>query len=438
MKTITIPEIIDTQYKQYSLYVVEQRAIPYIMDGLKPVQRRALWTALNSFKNEKVKVVKLAGSTLSLHPHGSTAVEEAISNMAQKFCAANNEVYFDGYGAFGSKIVGPGNGIGAARYVSVKLSDTFNKILSHDQDLIKFKPSYDDMDKEPVCFLPLIPNILLNPTQGIAVGFACNILPRKKEDIIHCQLNYLNGKDFHEPKVFYEGFKGTINKIDSTTWESVGVFERKGNKLIISELPIGFTREKYISILDTLEEKSIITSYVDECTSEFLFSINMKSDLNLTDVEIVDKFKLKNTLNENLNVIYFDGKVKKMDVKQIIKDFTDYRFAFYLNRYKKQAMENKQEFDFKKDLLKVITTGLFKKFPDLNKKEIEKLLVESEIQEKNIQRIIQVPIYRFGKDEVDKLKAELQDIKSKLELLIKLCKDEDLRKTEYVKELKNI
>lgn len=436
MKTISIPELIDTQYKEYSMYVIESRAIPYLIDGLKPVQRRGLWVATKLARHDWVKVSKLAGSTMSLHPHGNTSIEDAISSMAQDFCGSNNIPFFYGKGAFGSKITGPGNGIGAARYVSVKLSENFNNIMGSDIELVQMKPNYDDTEQEPVAFNPLVPTILLNPTQGIAVGFACNILPRKLSDVIHCQLAHLDGKGFHEPKVYFEGFKGEIKKIQDNAWETRGVFTRSGRKLTITELPIGTNRESYVRVLDILEEKDIISSYADDCTSEFLFTVNLK--IEMTDEEIYEKFRLTSTLNENITVIGFDGKVHKMTVTDIIKEFTDKRFGVYLKRYKKMFVENKDEFEFKRDLLKVITKGIFKKFPDLSREKIKELLLENEIQEKNVNRIIQVPIYRFGKDEIDKLKKELADLKIYLESLVKLCKDDELRRNEYKKELKAI
>lgn len=438
MKTIEIPELIDTQYKEFSMYVIESRALPYIVDGLKPVMRRGLYIGSKMAKTDWVKVAKLAGSCMSLHPHGNTSIEDTISGMAQDFSGTNNVPYFLGKGAFGSKIMGPGNGIGAARYVSVKLSENFTKVMGADFDLIDMKPNYDDTEKEPVAFLPIIPTVLLNPMQGIAVGFACNILPRKMSDVIHCQQAHLEGKGFHEPKVHYEGFLGEIKKISDNVWETRGVFTKSGRKLTITELPIGINRESFIKILDSLEEreKPIITSYQDDCTDKFLFTVNLKEDL--TEAEIYEKFKLTANLTENITIIGFDGKVKKMTVTDIIKQFTDYRFKVYIKRYKKLFYENRDEYEFKKDLLKVIVKGLFKKFPELSKEKIKEYLLENEIQEKHIARIIQIAIYRFGKDEVERLKEELQELKKYIENLIELCKDENLRKDEYKKELKAI
>ena len=436
MRTLTITQLIDTQYRDFSLYTLEHRALPYLIDGLKPVNRRLLWIAYRSFKNEKVKVAKLAGATLSIHPHGSSPAEDACSNMAQRFSGATNINYFDGYGAFGSKIAGPGNAIGAARYVSVKLSENFHKIMGVDLDIVQTVPGYDDVEHEPVSFFPIVPTVLLNPLQGIAVGFACTILPRKLEDLVHCQLAHLNGKGFHEPQPHYDGFRGTITKTGDNSWETKGVFSKSGRKLTITEVPIGYTRESYIRVLDTLEEKEIITSYTDECTDEFLFSVNLKSDLN--EQEIYEKFKLIGSLSENLTVIDFDKKVRKMTITEVIKEFTDQRFTIYFKRYLHEFQTNKADFEFKRDLMKVIKKGLFKKFPDLKKTEIAELLKENEIKPDNIQRIIQTPIYRFGKEEVEKLEEELKVLKEILERLVLLCKNPDLRKVEYVNELKAI
>lgn len=435
IRQLEIPQLIDTQLKVFSHYVIEERAIPSVYDGLKPVQRRGLWMGQKYAKTEWMKVSKLAGITMSLHPHGDTSISDAISNMAQNFTGSNNVSYFDGKGAFGSKIVGRGNGIGAARYVSVKISEAFQKIMSTDIELVKLKPSYDDNDVEPVHFLPIVPTVLLNQVQGIAVGFATNILPRGLKDIIHCQLQILDGKSFHEPKVSFKDYAGKIEKSENG-WRTEGVYKKDGRKLVITELPIGYTREKYVKILDTLEEKEIISSYTDECTDEFLFNVSLKQDLS--NDEILEKFCLYDVLSENINVIGFDGKIRKMTVTEIITEFTQWRLKIYFERYKKQFLEGKADFEFKADLLKVMVKGLFKKFPDLKKEEIAELLTDNGIKKEHISRIIQTPIYKFGKEEIDALRKELEEKKKYLENLVKLCKDENLRKEAYKQELKEI
>jgi DNA gyrase/topoisomerase IV subunit A len=133
-----------------------------------------------------------------------------------------------------------------------------------------------------------------------------------------------------------------IEKVSDNIWKTYGVFEKKGKQVIITELPIGYDRESYIKVLDSLEDKEIVSSFVDECTESFRFIVDLKVDL--TDSEIYEKFKLSETLNENLNVIDFDGKIKNLNVSDIIKNFTDYRLKLYLRRYKKQFFDLKDQF----------------------------------------------------------------------------------------------
>lgn len=433
MRQLDIPDLLETQYKTYSYYVLESRAIPHIVDGMKPVQRRALFSAMKLCYNDPVKVVKLSGYTMQYHPHGDVSISDSICNMAQRFVGATNVNWFDGKGAFGSRL---SNICASPRYISVKLSKNFKDIIDIDNDLIEMVSSYDDCSKEPKNFLPLIPTVLLNPIQGIAVGFACDILPRKLKDVVHCQLAYLEGKGFREPAPYYDGFKGEIVKLEENVWQTRGIFKKDGKRLIITELPIGYNREKYIQILDNLEELDIISNYTDDCTSEFHFTITLKVDM--TEDLIYEKFKLTSNLNENINVIWFNGKIKKITVTEIIKEFTDFRIKIYLKRYKKLFVINKDEFEYKRDLLKVMIKGYFKQFPSLSKEEIKKFLLENDIMEKNIARIIQTPIYKFGKDEIVALRTELENLKKYLENVVQLCKSEELRKVQYIKEIKEI
>ena len=297
---MNISDIIESQYKPFSYYVIESRAIPKIADGLKPVERRSLWAAKKVASKEWCKVSKLAGSTMSNHPHGNASIEASISSMAQQFAGANNVTFFDGKGTFGSKITGSGNGIASARYVSVKLSDNFYKYFDVDSDLIPLVPNYDETDKEPDYFLPIIPAVLLNPITGIAVGFACEILPRNIDEVKKAQIAYLQGKKLHSLTPYYEGFQGEIFKNTEGGWASKGCWQVSGTKLHISELPIGYTRESYVDLLDTLDERGIVKNYTDNCKDGFNFDIVLTQPL--TEEDLIYKFKLTNNLNENITL----------------------------------------------------------------------------------------------------------------------------------------
>lgn len=436
-----ISEILETDYKDYCHYVIESRALPKITDGLKPVQRRSLWVA-KKFAKSWTKVSKLAGATMGIHPHGDTAIQDSISNMAQDFAGANNVCFFDGDGSFGSRITGPGKGIASARYVSVRLSESFHNLFDVDSNLINMLHSYDETDVEPESFLPLVPAVLLNPLQGIAVGFACNILPRKKEDLQKAQIAYLSGKSIRRRKFvpYYEGFRGTIEPgEEGHQWICTGVYEKvDGRTLKITELPIGLNREQFVSHLDKLEESDYIKGYLDNCKDDFEFVVKMKEIPE--EAEILKKFKLQCTLHENLTVIGFDGKtvLEKLEVADVVEQFTDWRFGFYLERFKKSLSETDDSLEFKKALLLVIEKGLFKKFPNQKKTEIIKCLKDQNIKNEHIKKIMMIPIYKFGMDEVAKLKEEIKNLQKEKEELEELVKSKDKRIEVYIKELKKI
>lgn len=429
-------EIIQTQYKDFCHYVIESRALPRLSDGLKPVERRALWSGKKAAK-DWCKVSKLAGITMSNHPHGNVSIENCISSMAQNFCGSNNVPFFEGDGSFGSRLTGPGNGCASARYIAVRLSDNFYKYFDIDSDLINTVENYDSTDKEPDTFLPIVPAVLLNPTSGIAVGFACSICPRNIEDVKKAQIDYLNGKKLKPLKPYFEGFKGHIIKNADGAWATKGVWEKTGKKLIITELPIDYNRESFVSLLDKLEEKEnpILSGYIDNCRDDFNFEINLTEDMS--DDEINLKFKLTTNLNENITLIGFNNKVlEKLTDTQVIEQFTDWRFKFYLERFKRQLNTANEDLEFKKALLLVITSGIFKKFPEMKKAEIIKVLQEKKIKNPNIVKIMQIPIYKFGKDEIVKLEDQIKDLEKNKNELDVLVKSEDKRKQVYIEELR--
>jgi DNA topoisomerase-2 len=437
-----ISDIIEEQYKPFCRYVIESRALPKISDGLKPVQRRSLWCGKKIAK-DLTKVAKLAGYAMSLHPHGNTSIEDSIGSMTQDFAGTNNVPFFKGKGSFGERINGPGNGIASARYVAVKLSENFHNIFGIDNDLINMVPNYDETDVEPECFLPLVPTVLLNPIQGIAVGFACNILPRNLDEVKKIQIAYLEGKnvDHKKPVPFYNGFKGTITKGEEVDkWLCGGIFTRLNNTTIqITEIPIGTNREQYVSLLDKLEESEYISEYQDNCTGDFDFTVKLCKP-EPDDEVLIGMFKLRTNLNENITLIGFDGTsvLEKVTAVDVIQKFTDWRFGFYLTRFTMLLDQTDDELEFKKSLLMVITKGLFKVFPSQKRSEIVSDLQSHKIKNVHINKILQIPIYRFGKDEVEKLQEEIKALEVEKKEYTILVNSKPKRVERYIKEIKNV
>ena len=176
-------EQVDSDQLKYSRYVCDSRAIPNAIDGLKPVQRRILWTMLQSkAKDHFTKTTKVAGMVMAYHPHGNASIEDAIASMVQGHVFANNYPLLEGEGTFGDAL--DPKAIASARYTEVRLSSFAHDIgLFEELPDISFLPNYDETEKEPVYFCPKLPLILLNPTLGIATGFRCNFPGRKINDV---------------------------------------------------------------------------------------------------------------------------------------------------------------------------------------------------------------------------------------------------------------
>ena len=249
------------QRRSYSMYTLQSRAIPAITDGLKAGGRRSLWTARDG---KKYKTATLAGGVMPLHPHGECS--GAINTLAAPY--GNNIPLFKGDGAFGT-LINP-TAYGASRYTGVSTSLFSNEVLFKDIEVVPMTENYDSTLEEPVHFLPLIPVALLNPSEGIAVGFATNILPRTLDDIIAVQLAHLKGKKcsvaltpkftplnaishHHEETVggiaYY--FSGELTRKDTTT-------------LVITRLPYGQTHDKVTKKIDDLMEQGVVMDSTDD------------------------------------------------------------------------------------------------------------------------------------------------------------------------------
>ena len=189
----TITEYLDRDYREYAKYVIENRAIPSVIDGLKPTQRKVIYVADKIWKSgseKPYKVFQLTGRIAAdaHYHHGDGSLNSAIIGMAQKF--KNSMPLLEEIGQFGS-LRSPE--AGAPRYVSTRLHPNF-RLLYKDFELLS--PRMEEGSQiEPEYFLPILPTVLLNGSSGIAVGFATNILNRNPLDLIDCCLKELTGND---------------------------------------------------------------------------------------------------------------------------------------------------------------------------------------------------------------------------------------------------
>ena len=425
IRETSITNFLSKEYKEFAMYSIEGRAIPSVIDGFKPTQRKIIHISNQVWRtgNEKTKkVFQLAGvvADQAYYHHGNASLENAIITMAQRF--KNNAPLLEEEGQFGS-LRSPQ--AGAPRYIGTKLNENF-KLLYKDSELLEHKEEEGELI-EPKFFLPIIPTVLINGSSGIAVGFASNILNRDVKSIIECCQKLLGDKKISEVKPSLVGFTGdyTQDLENNKKWYIRGKFTRANTSTVkISELPPSLTYEKYEEILDKLVDDKLIVSYDDNCKDNIDYTIKFtRSDLEkLDDDRLVKLLKLEETSTEIYSTL--DESVKLMifeSTTDIIEYFVNFRLTYYHKR--KQFLLDKLNRELKilsnkGRFIKAIIDG------KLKVNNVAKAQIIEGIESLGLDKIddsydylLRMPIYSLTKEIYDKLK---EDFKIKKEEIVKL------------------
>lgn len=437
MKTRSTEYLLECR-KDYSLYIMRSRSIPSVTDGMKSAHRRVLWTARNG---EKWKTASLAGACLPIHPHA--APDDAINTITAPY--GNNIPLFKGYGAFGT-LLEPKE-YGASRYTSVKISKFSEEVVLRDIEIIPMMENYDSTLLEPEYFLPLIPLVLLNPTEGIAIGFATNILPRSLEDIIESQLLYLTKKEIPEdilPNFIPLNSKSHCSDVTERgrCYHFNGEFERTSATTIkITKLPYGQLHTKVISKLDAEMDTGInIVDYTDSSRDIIDITVRFKKGVlrDLNDEEVLRLCNLTIKHNENLNVLDFSGQsILSTNPIEVIKLFTEWRLTWYKIRYQRLydlLLADLQRYLDIKTAIEKNVGGIARKVA--SRSELKEFLEAIKIV--NIDYIADLPVYRFTEEEKLKNQAKIDEANKQLAIYNKLLESEQLRKNVYIAELQEI
>lgn len=248
---------------EYASYVIKDRAIPDIEDGLKPVQRRILHTMIEIDDGRFNKVANVVGSTMKYHPHGDQSIYTALVNLA------NYDLFIDKQGNYGNFMTG--DGPAAARYIECRLLPFAKKVL-YNPEITEYVESYDGRSKEPVVFPAKIPVVLIQGAEGIAVGMSTKILPHNAHEVIDAQIAAIKGESFE----LYPDFPGG-GIMDVSDYQdglgSVAVRAKldtsNAKKIVIEELPFGVDSEKMIkSIEDAIKKGRLKIQSVNDFTAD--------------------------------------------------------------------------------------------------------------------------------------------------------------------------
>lgn len=425
-----VRDFFDTEYLDYAKYVVESRAIPSVIDGFKPTQRKIIHAAANKVwktgGEKPMKVFQLAGvvASTTFYHHGNGSLEGAIIGMAQDF--KNSMPLFQGIGQFGS-LRSPE--AGAPRYIGVKLNNNF-KLLYKDFELVD--PQFEEGEEiEPKFFLPIIPTVLLNGSSGIAVGFATNVLNRNPVDLINACLDVLNEKKrLKELKPWIRNFQGTYEKAPDAerSWLYRGRCEVKNTTTVeITEIPPGQTYEKYETHLNSLIEKNILVSYDDNSSGQvnyvLKFTRQVLADL-MAKGRLEDALKMQERESENLTVLDEFGKLKIFDnAEEIVRYFVDFRLTYYEKRKTYLIGELQRELKILSNRARFIK-GIIEEKIKVNKVEKQKIIEALKAQkfdevDGSYNYLLNMAIYSLTLEryqellkQVETKKAELEQIKA--------------------------
>ena len=421
----TISDFLANEYKEFAMYVVEGRAIPSVIDGFKPSQRKIIHVANQIWKtgNEKtLKVFQLSGKVASdcFYHHGDASLSNAIITMAQSF--KNNASLLEEDGQFGS-LRSPQ--AGAPRYIGTKLSDNF-RLIYKDFELLEYKEEEGE-SIEPYFFLPIVPTVLLNGSSGIAVGFASNVLNRDIKSIIDACVKVLADKNPGEVKPSLNGFIGEFiqDSENNKRWMIRGKFDRANTSTVkISELPPSMTYEKYEELLDKLVDDKLIVSYDDNCKDNIDYTIKFtRVDLEkLDDEKLIKLLKLEESSTEIFSTLDENGKLMIFEnTSDIIKYFVNFRLKYYHKR--KQFLLDKMNRELKilsnrGRFIKAIIDG------KLKVNNVAKAVIIEGIEAMGLDKIddsydylLRMPIYSLTKEMYEKIKEDFLAKKEEIKIL---------------------
>lgn len=437
LKSKSITEFLGEEYKEYSMYVIENRAIPSVIDGFKASQRKVMYAASMIWKNgndKDLRVFQFAGRVASdtYYHHGNVSLEDTIVGMVQKF--KNNAPLLLDDGQFGD-LRSPK--AAASRYIGTKLSPNF-KLIYKDSELLEHK--YEDGNKiEPKYFLPIIPMVLVNGTSGIAVGFKTMILNRNIKDVCEGVISHLKGKKIKTlvPSTYDFSGEFEVDPENNKRWISKGRYTIDKNKVHITELPPSESHESYEEYLDKLCDSKKIMSYVIKDRASISIEIKFKE---LPTIENIDKLlRINQPITEIFNTLDEHGKLKIFDsAEEILKYFTDYRLEKYNIRKEHKVNKLNRQLLVLNNKLKFIELIIKGKIKVNN---VKRDLIIEQIVNNGIEKVddsysylINIPIYSLTVESIESIKKEISDIEKDLEETI--AKDIKELYIEEVEELK--
>lgn len=410
-------------FLDYASYVIKDRAIPDIIDGLKPVQRRILHTLFEMDDGKFHKVANVVGHAMRYHPHGDASIGDALVNLA------NMNLFIDKQGNFGNIMTG--DEAAAPRYIECRVLPFAKKVL-YNPELTEMVDSYDGRNKEPVTFPAKIPVVLVQGTEGIAVGMSTKILPHNLIEIISAMEAVLKGETFELYPDFPTGGLMDVSSYANGTGKVLvraKLETRDPKRIVIEELPFGVTTDKMIkSIEDAAKKGKIKIASISDYTADKV-SIEITLARNTYSNDVVDALFAYTACEQSISVnplVIKDNVPTVMTVdemvhfhaKHLVEVLTlelEFEKGHLLDRLHSRTLERifVEERIYKRieqkktqeEVEKAVITG-FKPFEDQ---------LIREVTQEDVERLLKIPIRRISLFDIEKNKADIEEINAAIE-----------------------
>jgi len=413
------------EYLQSASYV-SFRMLSSVVDGFKNGARKIIYTVDKHNIYSDIKVSQLGSKVAeeTSYLHGEQSLYGAIVALAQTFAGSNNLNMLQPEGNFGNRFI---QEAAAGRYIYTRKSKYFDLILHKDDRDILINQTFEGEQIEHKYYVPIVPLILINGSEGIGNGFAQKIFQRDEKEIIKILEDYLKGKKFPKsigPKV--KGFGGSINLLEDGKLQIVGSLQIVNtNTIKITDVPFTYDLQGYLKVLTALEDKKIIKGFIDKSENDvYEFEIDCTRDFvsKTTKEEFLEIFKLVKKVTENFTCIDENNAVIEFENEiQLLQHYIKIRLNYYSLR-KKSLLEklksNQILLSNRVAFIKGIVDGTII-VGNKTKTEIEKQLIKAKIKkiEDSYEYLYKMSIYSLTKEKYEELSTQLEsNIKSQTEL----------------------
>ena len=418
VERLNISDFIHKDLVNFSLADLK-RSIAHVSDGLKPSQRKVLYACFAKNLTSEMKVAQLAAyvSEKTSYHHGEVSLADTIVKLAHNFMGSNNINLLEPCGQFGTRLMG-GKDASQTRYIFTKLTKSARTLFDAKDDPVLKYLDDDGKQIEPEYYVPILPTVLVNGTEGIGTGFSSYIPPFNPEDICANINRVIDGENIVPMKPWFDKFKGRVFSNDEGFWVTEGVWTQAGNKIKITELPPGRWTQEYKEYLDTLMDKKNIANYVNNSTTENVdFVIE-----GYTGKDIVKDFKLQKTFHiSNMHLFHPTRGIHKYESpEEILTDFVKIRTETYKKRKSYLIHVLKEKTKKLENMSRFVDMVIHEKLIVFKRKRSE---LESEMEKMfdkidgSYDYLLNIKTYQYTLEAVQSLREDTIKTKTELDIL---------------------